>query len=358
MLRPKGNVQPVPSDTRKPTVTAQPGKATVMPFQTPVPTPASEPLPGGVSRRINTVEDAEKLIEWMIDTYTLDVKLDAFTLDKTQLDVIGSRFDSISTWWYTNTSLKLELDPGVGAARAILNGKENLLPPEHAQIAQRAKQIVSSLITPGMSDLEKEIAIHDYIIYHCDYEINDSLHTGDARGFFNHGRVQCAGYSDVFQLLGMLSGLEIRAVSGDIVGETGGHEWNLILLDGLWYGVDCTWDDPVGGGNENHLYLNFPHHQLDGDHIYDRAMLPDGAYCQNFDGNYYPIYKGVAVSNTAEAEQQLRSQLASSKTAMFYFLGGKIDIQAVVRKCFPNAGYTYWESDSSIRAYEYKVEMN
>lgn len=32
-------------------------------------------------------------------------------------------------------------------------------------------------------------------------------------------------------------------------GETENHAWNYVQLNGIWYAVDCTWDDPIIIGN-------------------------------------------------------------------------------------------------------------
>ena len=34
----------------------------------------------------------------------------------------------------------------------------------------------------------------------------------------------------------------------------GGHAWNQVKVDGTWYYIDCTWDDPTGGGFERTTY--------------------------------------------------------------------------------------------------------
>ena len=33
-------------------------------------------------------------------------------------------------------------------------------------------------------------------------------------------------------------------------GKTENHAWNYVLVNGIWYAIDTTWDDPVvsGGG--------------------------------------------------------------------------------------------------------------
>ena len=38
------------------------------------------------------------------------------------------------------------------------------------------------------------------------------------------------------------------------IGSAGLHAWNQVQLDGKWYYIDCTWDDPTGGGHERTTY--------------------------------------------------------------------------------------------------------
>ena len=39
-----------------------------------------------------------------------------------------------------------------------------------------------------------------------------------------------------------IAGIPCEYVSGYA---TGGHAWNLVEIDGEWYHVDTTWDDPI-----------------------------------------------------------------------------------------------------------------
>lgn len=59
----------------------------------------------------------------------------------------------------------------------------------------------------------------------------------------------CDGYTHAFDLLCYLSGIDCLKIAGTANG--GGHAWNKVELDGVWYNVDVTWDDPVviGGGD-------------------------------------------------------------------------------------------------------------
>ena len=57
------------------------------------------------------------------------------------------------------------------------------------------------------------------------------------------------------------------------------HVWNLVYLDGNWYHLDLTWDDPVTENNTNIRLDNFllittdQLEQLDtGYHVYDKSV--------------------------------------------------------------------------------------
>lgn len=77
----------------------------------------------------------------------------------------------------------------------------------------------------------------------------------------------CEGYARAFQLLCTRSGIPCVLVSGhtqDINTGTGnGHMWNYVQLENRWYGVDVTWNDPIGGKSgkvsgyerENYLFV-------------------------------------------------------------------------------------------------------
>ena len=53
----------------------------------------------------------------------------------------------------------------------------------------------------------------------------------------------CEGYSKAFKLICDALGIPCVTVDGTASG--GGHEWNQVLLNGAWYAVDVTFDDPT-----------------------------------------------------------------------------------------------------------------
>lgn len=111
-------------------------------------------------------------------------------------------------------------------------------------------QIISKNITNTMSSKEKIKAIHDYIINTTDYDqlksndINDQTYKSNtAYGVLVEKHGICSGYSDAMAIfLNKLNIINYK-ISNDQ------HIWNLVFLDGTWYHLDLTWDDPISTTN-------------------------------------------------------------------------------------------------------------
>ncbi len=111
----------------------------------------------------------------------------------------------------------------------------------------RAVEDALSIIDDGMTDLEKAIALHEYLILNCEYDyanyLNGTLPTESysAYGILVNRTGVCQGYALTYKLLLERAGIECYMVSSSEMN----HAWNLINLDGEYYQVDTTWDDPV-----------------------------------------------------------------------------------------------------------------
>lgn len=140
---------------------------------------------------------------------------------------------------------------------------------------------VDQVVKDGMGEEEKVKAIHDYLIYHANYVNNGDYSTAEnwaygAGGVLLHKEGVCQSYAFAFYMMAISAGLECRFVSGTADG--GGHAWNQVKVNGKWYYIDCTWDDPVGGGYENYKY--YLSESLWADHIAETAkdLAEDGKY--------------------------------------------------------------------------------
>lgn len=134
---------------------------------------------------------------------------------------------------------------------------------EHRKLRAAASKIVGSL-APGMSDYEKVKYFHDYIIKNCEYDTDSSAkghgNSYTAYGCLVEGRAVCEGYAMALDYLCEKAGIYSLLISGESTNsssQTVSHIWNKIQLDGKWYNVDATWDDPVSTLGEDYVRYDY-----------------------------------------------------------------------------------------------------
>lgn len=108
---------------------------------------------------------------------------------------------------------------------------------------------INENITDEVSDYDKILKFHDYIINNTSYDIerandinsdlyNDSpSHT--AYGVIKNNIALCGGYSDIMAIYLNKLNIQNMKVAADL------HVWNLVYFDSKWLNLDVTWDDPV-----------------------------------------------------------------------------------------------------------------
>ena len=101
----------------------------------------------------------------------------------------------------------------------------------------------------------------------------------------------CEGYAKSFKYL--MDSVEIPCVivageGTNSEGSTENHAWNYVELDGKWYAIDCTWDDPIiiGGGklSNSAKYKYF----LKGESEFNQSHFPSGQFTENGKVFEYP----------------------------------------------------------------------
>ena len=105
------------------------------------------------------------------------------------------------------------------------------------------------LIEANMGSVEDKVRlVHDYLIDTIDYDLNAGSTVYDIYGALVNRRVVCEGYAKAFKYILDDLGIPCIIVCGtgtNSSGETESHAWNYVQLDGNWYAVDVTWDDPI-----------------------------------------------------------------------------------------------------------------
>ncbi len=111
-----------------------------------------------------------------------------------------------------------------------------------------------SCVKSGMSDVEKLLALHDYLVFNCTYDYGNYINgtipysSYSAYGALVNKTAVCNGYA-----LAMADLIKHIGLNGYVVASQN-HAWNLVYVDGNWYHIDTTWDDPVSNtvdGNWN-----------------------------------------------------------------------------------------------------------
>ena len=139
---------------------------------------------------------------------------------------------------------------------------------EYETTKDRVEQTVQRILaqTPDGSDYDKEVYLHDYMTGHCRYDEKETGADNDnPAGALLNGCAICSGYAKAYKLLLDAVGIENTLLTGK-TSEDGGdpvaHIWNAVKLNGAWYYVDVTWDDPImendGAGLplSSHNYFN------------------------------------------------------------------------------------------------------
>lgn len=132
-----------------------------------------------------------------------------------------------------------------GKKTAKIFGEQSYLmtPEQAAYVEMNAQEIVATIAKTAKTDVEKIKAVNDYIVANTAYteQTKSSPHSAYTV-LAEHGGV-CQGYALLAHSMLQKLGFETKYIVGYVGQE--GHAWNLVKLDGQWYHLDTTWNDPV-----------------------------------------------------------------------------------------------------------------
>ncbi len=184
----------------------------------------------------NHTETAEKV---NIKDLNLDKDLVLSTLADLNARVEGGEaISKLSCYYSRNTGL------------AVAIGLEYCTAQDVAAMQVKLDQLVDQANTLCQTDLEKVFYVHEWLVQNIAYDrehLSDDVQDDhNLRGALLEGTAVCDGYAKTYALtLRKLGITGVLVTSKDI-----GHAWNMVELDGNWYQVDCTWDDPVDGSDQ------------------------------------------------------------------------------------------------------------
>lgn len=199
----------------------------------------------------DTFAEAKAALKQGLETFQTEIDISEYQIS---IDKIKSVYEQVvnenpelffvsGTFYYSYTSSQT-----VTSVRPYyqLDGKE--IEPEELKEEQKTRineqrgeleAVVNEIIAQvdsKWSALEKALFLHDYLATHAQYDTGSDAYT-----ILTKGTGVCQAYTLAYRLL--LN--RVRIPSGTVSSESLNHIWNLLQIDGNWYHVDVTWDDPT-----------------------------------------------------------------------------------------------------------------
>ncbi|ADZ83749.1 transglutaminase domain-containing protein [Cellulosilyticum lentocellum] len=160
----------------------------------------------------------------------------------------------------------------------------NTLKKYDTQALSGMANMVNTLVKPYMKDYEIEQALlmglMNRVTYslHEDASINATSMTHTLQGaFIGEKKIVCDGYAKTFMHLMNMVGVPTQLITGtstDRLGESVGHAWNLIKIQGAYYHVDSTWADQHFETLGLYDYINEQDTYMAQDHVWDKSRYP------------------------------------------------------------------------------------
>ncbi|MDQ0196147.1 transglutaminase domain-containing protein [Paenibacillus wynnii] len=237
-----------------------------------------------------------------------------------------------------------------------------------AYVTKEVKAALSKIIKPGMNNHEKVRVIHDWVVLHLKYDNSYRKYT--AYEGLQSGSAVCQGYSLLTYKMLKEAGINNRIVEGTARPEgarSQSHAWNLVQLDGRWYHMDTTWDDPSPdqAGVVSTAYYLRTDNQMRADHTWNKPypaasvayhltlseLIKNGGEKKNFYLNLqqqlnYGLYDEAKVVTSAAGILTLAKEAVNSgeDSVLFRYRGNKVLLKNDLKKLYElgldNLSYT------------------
>ena len=166
------------------------------------------------------------------------------------------------------------------------------------QIKKTVLDLSNEICRNAETDREKATAIAMWVGTNTAYDF-DIAETGvDTEAISleavlsNELRTTCGGFANMYSALCSAQGIYCLNMKGGTSSEgytraeletaPANHEWNAVMLDGLWYYADCTWisdlsfkDGEYSGGKTEPFYSLFDFGEMSVEHRIDRCEYRD-----------------------------------------------------------------------------------
>ena len=183
------------------------------------------------------------------DIYTFNCKYNCYNdiekIDSLKLSLINQLVDPKNSYKEINTTYYND-------KKVTLKINKKYTKEELNKIDKELDRLIKELkINNYESITDKIVIFHDYIANNSSYDTNmanngtSNYHSNTAIGPLFEGKAICDGYSDALAFYLNKLNIENIKITNDK------HVWNAVKINGIWYHIDLTWDDPIYTNGSN-----------------------------------------------------------------------------------------------------------
>jgi stress response protein SCP2 len=242
-----------------------------------------------------------------IQTSSLSDLVQAITLDNPALFYLASNYG------YSTLGDELWYQPKYQFSQNTMQSMES-------RLLNVVDNILRNVIKNAMTDYEKELALHDYLVKNVAYDY-DSLSLQNppqeiysAYGAFINNKAVCSGYANAMKMLLDKCSIDCLIVTGDSKipyrDLSVGHAWNIVKINNKFYHLDVTWDAPIGKNPDElfHHYFNITDTDISIDHKWDLSV----PQCNANEHNYF-IFHGLNITDDSALQEKLKQTIHNKK---------------------------------------------
>lgn len=207
---------------------------------------------------------------------------------------------------------------------AYKEGRENSLSKEDKDTLDMAKKILDEIITDGMSDYEKELAVYNWMVKNIK---NDSgmmsviptsgQNAATPNGVLKSKTAVCVGYATTFRLFMQMMDIECKIVhTTDRI-----HSWDEVKLDGEWYHTDIYSD----AGSPNYSHFNMNDKECSDNYEWNTDFFP-AAMGTKYN---YAVMNNEKLDDVYKLPKKIKKAIEDKKYFLAYNLGQDVDDEKV-----------------------------
>ncbi len=300
------------------------------------------------SARTTNYINCEQAMVNAVSSYKSSLDVSGYNLHYTQIQDIFAKiyhYYPELMFYLSNDDSIINYNTGSGTATKVTfhYTKSKSVVTESKKLLDKVADSVLEQIDDNWTDMQKALYVHDWIAVNYHYDMDLYFDEGNEIHFMmdmmKNGRGVCQAYSQTFLYFMRKLGISVNMV----MSITDNHSWDIIKLDGRWYHVDVTYDDPIINTNLNVDFDYLGRVQHDHFLLSNSEIIADGQH----DNWFIPYETDEIVSayysyNGNSAFKDAVSAMIPMDDGYWYYVGCASNYQGLTRtKNFYNVDVIY-----------------